>query len=176
MRPGPYPPKWFFFLGKKFLLAQGVQLFVAVPTVPRGTLAGAYRRTYLHLHARYRGWVGGVRAVLDVLSQLLGKTKKNHLGGYAPGRMICVMDGVLKTHAPSLHGCVPWVAGRNRRFQNIFFGYDIRALLLVLVISELIRPYILVYGCLPSRIMLHVSTRACSWSLGTHAWEHGHHA
>jgi hypothetical protein len=37
------------FFGKKFLSAQGVQLFVAVPTVHRGTLGGAYRRTYLHL-------------------------------------------------------------------------------------------------------------------------------
>ena len=61
---------------KNILLAQGVQLFVAVPTVPRGTLGGAYNRTYLHLHAPYRGWVGGVRAVFAVLSQLLGKTRK----------------------------------------------------------------------------------------------------
>jgi hypothetical protein len=75
------------FLGKKFLLAQGVQLFVAVSTVPRRTLGGAYRRTYLHLYARYRGLVGGVRAVFAVLSQLLGAAKKNHLGGYGPGRM-----------------------------------------------------------------------------------------
>ena len=83
MRPGPHPPKW-VFLGKKFLLAQVVQFFVAVPTVPRGTLGGAYCRTYPHLLARYRGWVGGVRAVFAVLSQLLGAAKKTHLGGYGP--------------------------------------------------------------------------------------------
>jgi hypothetical protein len=52
-----------------------------------GTLWGAYCRTYLHLHARYRGWVtllGGVRAVfaVHVLSQLLGKTKKNTIWRY----------------------------------------------------------------------------------------------
>ena len=41
MRPGPYPQMVFFF-EEKFLLAQGVQLSVAVPTVPRGTLGGAY--------------------------------------------------------------------------------------------------------------------------------------
>ena len=88
LRPGLHPPKCVVFvLGKKFLLAQGVQLFVAVPTVPRGALWGAYHRTYLHLHARYRGLVGGVRAVFAVLSQLLGAAKKNHLGGYGPGCM-----------------------------------------------------------------------------------------
>ena len=58
--------------------------------MPRGTLGGAYRRTYAYLHARYRGWVGDVRVVFAVLSQLLvGKTKrKKYLGGYGPGRMI----------------------------------------------------------------------------------------
>jgi hypothetical protein len=58
MRPRPYPPKYIYIyisFGKKLLLAQRVQLFVAVPTMPRGTLGGAYRRTYLHLYARYRG-------------------------------------------------------------------------------------------------------------------------
>jgi hypothetical protein len=69
------------FFGKKCLLAQGVQLFVAVPTVPRGNLGGAYRRTYPHLHARYRGWVGGVRATFAVLSRLLGAAKKNKTVG-----------------------------------------------------------------------------------------------
>jgi hypothetical protein len=51
-------------------------------------LGGAYRRTYLHLHARYRRWVSGVRPVFAVLSQLLRAAKKNNLGGYGPGRMI----------------------------------------------------------------------------------------
>ena len=89
MRPGPYPPKYCVCVFcKKFLLGQGVQLFVTVPTVPRGTLGGAYRRTYLHLHARYRGWVGGVRAVFAVLSQLLGAAKKT-THGYGLGRMTC---------------------------------------------------------------------------------------
>ena len=61
-------PQMVGFLQKK-LLAQGVQLFVAIPTVPRETLGehtkkhlGGYgpgHMTYMHLHARYRGWVRG---------------------------------------------------------------------------------------------------------------------
>jgi hypothetical protein len=58
--------------------------------VPRGTLGGAYRRTYPHLYARYRGWVGGMCGTFAVLSRLLGATKKIRLGGYGPGRMMCV--------------------------------------------------------------------------------------
>ena len=69
-----------------FLLAHGVQLFVVIPTVRRGTLGGAYRRTYLHLHARYRGWVGGVLAMFAVLSQLLEAAKKKTIwGDVVPG-------------------------------------------------------------------------------------------
>jgi hypothetical protein len=89
MRPGSYTPKWVLF-GKKKLLTQGVQLFVAVPMVPRGTLRGAYRRTYPHLYAWYRGWVGAMCGTSAVLSRLLGAAKKKYLGGYDPGRMIYV--------------------------------------------------------------------------------------
>ena len=63
------------FLVKTFDWRDGVQLFVVVPTVHRGTLGGAYRHTYPHLLARYRGWVsGGVRGTFAVilLSRLLG--------------------------------------------------------------------------------------------------------
>jgi hypothetical protein len=73
MRPGPYPPKYIYIyiFCKKVLLAQGVQFFVAVPMMPRGTLGGAYHRTYLHMHARYRDWVGGVQALFVVLNYYL---------------------------------------------------------------------------------------------------------
>jgi hypothetical protein len=68
------------FLMKTFYW-QGVQFFVVVPTVHRGTLGGAYRRTYPHLHARYRGWVGGVCGTFAVLSRLLGIIQNSAFGG-----------------------------------------------------------------------------------------------
>jgi hypothetical protein len=58
MHPGPHPPKYFFSMAKVFIELRVillVQLFVAVPTMPWGTLGGVYRRTYAHLHAWYRG-------------------------------------------------------------------------------------------------------------------------
>jgi hypothetical protein len=82
--PDHTPPNRIFY-GKKFLLAQRVQLFVFVPTVPQGTLGGAYHRTYPHMHARYGDWEGGVRAVFAVLSQLLGAAKKTVWGDMIQG-------------------------------------------------------------------------------------------
>ena len=50
-------------------------------TVPRGTLGGAYRRTYLHPHARYRGWVGGVRAVFACIISASRENQKKQTYG-----------------------------------------------------------------------------------------------
>jgi hypothetical protein len=79
-----------FFSGKKDFIGPGGPTFrrSSNGTVPRGTLGGAYHRTYPHLHAWYRGWVGRVRAVFAVfavLSQLLGAAKTKTIWGIWSG-------------------------------------------------------------------------------------------
>ena len=84
VRPGPHPPKCGFW--------QNVFIGPRSPTFRRSSndaSGGPWGCILLHLHAPaclvYRGWVGGVRAVFAVLSQLLEKEEKNIWGDVVPG-------------------------------------------------------------------------------------------
>jgi hypothetical protein len=98
------PPKWFFFV-KSFYWPRGSNFssrFQRCLGGPSGVHTTTPTRTCM-LGIGTGGWVGVVRAVFAVLSQLLGAAKKTHLGGYGPGRMICcVLTGM---HEPT---CTFW--------------------------------------------------------------------
>ena len=112
MRPGPHPPKCGFVFGENILLAYGVQFFVVVLTVHRGTLGGAYHRTYPHLRARYRGWVGGMCGTFAVFISASGKTKKSAFG-WIWSRVHYLRRGVRAAR---------WAAARPGRRRIIYYA------------------------------------------------------